>query len=289
MSKINSWLILLFKLLIASIALYAVFTRVPINMVKGHITHADKPLLLLALLLQWASLLFSSLRSQHYLAYYGLRLKYVQTAAIYYIGAMFNIILPGGIGGDGYRMILLAKDHQFPKLTSLRVMLYERASGLYGLSLLCLILLPWTSFYQLGSLAQAIIILCLIMVTPCYFLGAKYILRDNIKIALKTAPLSLVIQLLQVISAICVIYALNKNAPMLEVKDYTALFLLASIAATIPISIGGAGLRELTFLYGIEMLGYSDLSFGVSIALTTFLLTTAAGMAGLPVWLWRRK
>ena len=62
--------------------------------------------------------------------------------------------------------------------------------------------------------------------------------------------------------------------------DYTLLFIVASVVAIIPISIGGAGLRELTFLYGVSLLDGLDEEMGVAIAMLSFAMALALGMTG---------
>ncbi len=55
--------------------------------------------------------------------------------------------------------------------------------------------------------------------------------------------------------------------------DYIFVFLVSSIVATIPFTIGGLGAREVTFLYGAKLMG---LNLDVSIALSfSFYLITA--------------
>jgi hypothetical protein len=52
----------------------------------------------------------------------------------------------------------------------------------------------------------------------------------------------------------------------------------------IPISIGGIGLRELTFLYGAPLMGVSA-TLGVSAAILLSVLTLLCGLLGLfPVY-----
>ena len=61
--------------------------------------------------------------------------------------------------------------------------------------------------------------------------------------------------------------------------DYLTLFLVSSVVAVLPISIGGVGVRELTFLYGFGLLG-SDANSGVLFSFLFFLITALSSLAG---------
>jgi uncharacterized membrane protein YbhN (UPF0104 family) len=197
---------------------------------------------------------------------------------------MFNNVLPGGLGGDGYRMLLLNKRYQFPKLKSLRVMLYERVSGFYILVLLGFMILPFTHFFIINSTVKWLGISCLILVTPCYFWGVKFVLKDNLQTALHAAKYSFAVQLLQIASVIAVIYGIDQSVSYAMLKNYMLLFVIASIVTILPISIGPIGLREATFLYGLPLIGCADTTYGVAIAMFISLTAIIIGALGAVIW-----
>lgn len=287
--KSNKILVLLLKLVFAMTTLYYVFSKIPWQLVIKHLAQANKSLLITALTLQIICLIIAGLRTHLYFNSYGLKMRRPFAISLYCIGAMFNVLLPGGIGGDGYKVMLLWRDHQFSKISSLRIMLYERVNGFYPLAFLLLIFLPFSSFYYMNNLVKPINTICLLAITPCYFLGVKYILRDNIKTAFGATFFSIVIQLLQIISIICAIYAIDQNVSSLDLINYVTVFIVASIAAIFPVSIGGAGMREITFFYALELLGYTDISYGMSVAVVAFILATTSSLIGLPIWFYPNK
>ena len=63
--------------------------------------------------------------------------------------------------------------------------------------------------------------------------------------------IQLFVQLLQLGSAWMIIMALGGDE---QLMSYLLVFLISSIVAVLPISIGGMGVRELTFLYGAQIL-----------------------------------
>lgn len=283
--KRNRAILAFFKASFSALLLYLIFTKVPFNVVAITIGNANPYILALALFCNLSSLAFSALRSKLYFSYYGLRLKIKDAMSIYYIGSMFNAILPSGIGGDGYKIFLLSKLYNFSKLKSLRTILYERANGLYPLCVLSLLILFYTPFYEINTFSKYIINICAILVTPFYFLGARYILMDKTEIALKALPLSFIVQLLQVCSAVFAIYALDANVGYYDLKSYVAIFLISSIFAILPISIGGVGIREFCFLEGSKLIYMTDVDKSVSIAVTIFMITIFTAIISIPIWI----
>lgn len=283
--KTNRAILAFFKASFSALLLYLIFTKVPFNVVARTIKNANPYILAIALFCNIFSLAFSALRSQLYFSYYGLSLKTKDAMSIYYIGSMFNIILPSGIGGDGYKIFLLSKLYHFSKLKSLRTILYERANGLYPLCALSLLILVYTPFYEINIFSKYIINICAVLVTPCYFLGAKYILMDKTEIAFKALPLSFIVQLLQVLSAAFAIYALDTNIGLQDLKSYIGIFLISSIFVILPISIGGVGIREFCFLEGSKLIYMVDTDKSVSIAVVIFMITIFTAILSIPIWI----
>ena len=205
------------------------------------------------------------------------------SVALYFLGMLFNVILPGGISGDGYRVYILWKKEKFKKLLALRIILYERANGFFILVFLGLIFGLYSDFIDITAYAKEFTYLCIVAITPCYFLGAVYVLRDKFSTAVFATVYSLIIQILQVLSCAVLIYAIAPDASVQFYINYIFLFIVASIVIIFPISIGGAGLRELTFLYGMQYLG-GDIKIAVSFAMLMFIIHLLASLLGLPVY-----
>ncbi len=260
-----------------------IFNKIDIQSFKHYIINASFLWLFIAYIMLHISLYFSALRSRFYFATFGSHLTRTFVTALYYIGAAFNVILPGGIGGDGYRVYLLWKLEKFPKLTSLLIILYERVNGLYVLIVLALFLLPLSSFIPQIPYGLTINLALLILVTPCYFIGTKYIFKDKVATMLKAANYSFIVQLFQIIFAFCLTKAILPNPQFIDYINFAVLFSVASMIAIIPISIGGAGLRELTFLYGAEFLGVAA-ELGVAFAMMSFVLYVLTALTGVPLF-----
>jgi glycosyltransferase 2 family protein len=283
-SSLKNIAIIAAKISFILFAFYWVFNKIDFSKFTEVLKHVNVLPLLLSYGCLHISLLFSSMRSRYYFSTFGLKLRRTFSVALYYIGMMFNIVLPGGISGDGYKIYYLNKLTTFSKLTALRIMFYERVSGFYVLTLFGLLLLPFTDFWKLIPYGFELSILVLTLVTPCYFLGAHYIIKDKFKTALIASFYSFGVQTLQVISAALLVYAIFPSAEINVYIDYIFLFIVGSILAIIPISIGGAGLRELSMLYGLQLINNgTTIEMGIAFASISFALYVATALTGLPI------
>ncbi|AIF81999.1 hypothetical protein I862_07225 [endosymbiont of Acanthamoeba sp. UWC8] len=279
-TNLKKYFIIIIKLSVCITAFYLVLGKLDISKLFVYLKNADIALLVVAIIASHLSLILSSLRSKFYFKQYGLTLPVIFTVSLYYLGTFYNILLPGGIGGDGYKVYLLSKLEKFPKLGSLRIILYERVNGFYILVLFGLILVLFSDFLHKIPYLKLLTWLCIILITPCYLLGVKYILRDNIGAALRATIFSFFVQLFQVVMVLLIILALNQSLSYNQIINFIVLFIVASIVAILPISIGGAGLRELTFLYGIGLINPELEEIGVTIALVAFAIYIITSLPG---------
>jgi uncharacterized membrane protein YbhN (UPF0104 family) len=269
---------------------YFIFSKVDRSILARYFINSNIALLFASFIVLNISQIFSALRSRYYFSTHGLKFSSFFAISFYYIGILFNVILPGGIGGDGYKVYLLWKLEKFSKLKSLRIIFYERVSGIFILIIFGLILYFFSDFYKKFYLLDLFAILSSIMVVPCYFLSVKYIIRDRIQTAFYASFYSLFVQLFQVIGALLLIYAIDPNPSHSLILNFLLLFIIASIIAIFPISIGGAGLRELTFIYGLTFIGEQHfIEAGVAFALLIFILYTFTAFIGLPFFLLRKN
>lgn len=290
--QIKNFLLALAKLIFVVAAFAIIVRKVDIKDVTDLLLKTDLTYFFVALLASNFSTIFSALRSQAYLRFYGLEISSKFAFCYYYVGMFFNVLLPGGIGGDAYKVIILAKDKKFPKLKGARVVLYERVSGFFALCALGFIGFYFTHFAQETLLWWGNTILFTLLL-PLYLLGNAYILRDNNAIALKVAPLSFAVQLLQLV----VFYFLIKSLSSPEMAsanglecDLLFILIAASIIAILPITFGSVGVREFSMLLGLSYLGFDEsvIEYGVSIAFLNFLVYLFTALVGLPLWYWFR-
>lgn len=278
--SMNKYLKLLLKLTFAAGSIYWVFSTIDVELFLHHIQNINIPLAFGCFMSLVIGQVVSSRRMRYYFSTENIALSKYQAMSLYFIGSFWNLILPGGIGGDAYKVLLIAKKRNFSKKIALQRIVSSRASGLLALIVLTGIGALFSSLTANIPFGYYLVVLGIIGVFPCYFFCVKKILREQPKVALGAMGYSFVIQGLCVVSAVFLLYALNIDAGNYDLLlNYTILFLISSIISIIPISIGGVGLREASFLYGATIMGVSP-EFGVGFAFVYFLVNMCVSLIG---------
>jgi uncharacterized membrane protein YbhN (UPF0104 family) len=228
----------------------------------------------------WAFLWFilskiiSALRYNTLLKTDGIHLTEKQNLRLYWVGMYYNLLLPGGISGDGYKIKVLMDNFNKTFTRLFAITLIDRFSGVIALCFICFILIPFTPvIHSFQWLSIPGIVLCSILLWVIFrWYGA------NLKfLLLKTTLQSLGVQLAQSLSALGLIYALDLQS---NVAGYLMLFLCSSVVAMVPFTIGGAGARELTFLFGSSLLGL-EAEKAVAIGFMFYLISCLVSLAGI--------
>lgn len=193
---------------------------------------------------------------------------------LYWLGMYYNLLLPGGISGDGYKIKLLMDAFGTPLKRLFAVTLLDRVGGVIALGQLCLalafgipVLRPYWWAGVLGLMASV----------PVSLLIYKKLGGELIHVWTKTSLLSLAVQGAQLVATLGIVLALGEGAKWAE---YSVLFLSSSVVAMLPLTIGGTGARELTFLWGAGFLNI-DSEKAVAIAFLFYLISTAVAFAGV--------
>lgn len=266
----------LIKVTLTCIALYIVFANVDIQEVKMITSHAHLGYLLLAFLFFNASKILSSVRLNLYFQHIGVKITELYALKLYYVGMFYNLFLPGGIGGDGYKIYRLQKAHNVKVGSLISATLLDRLSGLMPLLFFAGILFIVSDFYTRYSWLDWVAIIGIVVIFPLFYLINFYMFRRYIPLFFTTTLLGSIVQLLQLITAVWIVYAIGYETNTLV---FLTLFLISSVVAVLPISVGGVGVRELTFLYGLTLLSL-DAGGGVAFSLLFFLITALSSLVG---------
>lgn len=264
------------KIILTFIAIYFVFSKVELKEVQKIVIHANIWYLLLAFLFFNLSKILSSIRLNIYFAHIGVKISQLYALKLYYIGMFYNLFLPGGVGGDGYKIYLLKKSHNTKVSTLITATLLDRLSGLIPLLFFTGLLFIGSDFYHKYIWLDWVAIVGVITIFPIFYLINIYFFKGYIEIFFKTTLLGSLVQLLQLVSAFFIVYAIGYNSNMII---FLTLFLISSVVAVLPISIGGVGVRELTFLYGLTLLEI-DADGGVAFSILFFLITAFSSFIG---------
>jgi glycosyltransferase 2 family protein len=284
-SKLKRLLKTLLKFAVTAVALYFVIRKIEISDILALYRQSNLFFIFIALVFFALSKFVSAIRLNIYFKAIELRLKEKTNLQLYLLGMFYNLFLPGGIGGDGYKIYLLQKQYQKGTKKILGAVLSDRISGMVALVVLALIGISFldpevVSRWSLVVGHWSVINLAFILIPLVflvYYFFIKYIYPYFLKINLVTFGYGFMVQLLQVGCAWFLLLALGEKENHLA---YLVIFLVSSAVAVLPISIGGVGVRELTFLYGSQLLNV-DINVAVGLSFLFYLITAVVSLCGL--------
>lgn len=264
------------KFLFSALLLYLVFTRIPFPEVWGVLKSSRPTFLLLALLFFVISKVFSAFRLNLYFFQIGVPLSTGSNLRLYLLGMFYNLFLPGGIGGDAYKGYLLHRTFKAPGKKLAAVLLLDRISGLFLLYVYSGILFLWLSIPWVEPYRPWIGVL-LALSLFVYWIAHKKWFPYLDPVFWPSLAYSALVQLAQLASVFFILQALGIRDHLLP---YLLVFLLSSIVAVLPITIGGIGSREIVFYYGARWLELQEnTSIGVSMAF--FFITALVSLTGI--------
>ena len=186
----------------------------------------------------------------------------------------YNLFLPGGIGGDGYKVYLVNKYRKNGLKNNIGTMLVNRIAGLVAIGMITVVLYYLSGLHlEYGNQMW----LAIPAIYGFYLLVLKYFLKRFLKIHAGLFWWSLALQGMQFISAILILIAFHQTS---DLFDYLFLFFVSAIATALPITIGGIGAREMVFLIGAKMLGLNN-ELCIALSLMFFLLSAIISLGGL--------
>ena len=268
-----------FKLLLTGLALYLVFRKIDIPQL-WEITKTIHWLWLIpAVFLFAASKVSTAFRLNLYFKNIGLQISEGQNWRLYLIGMFYNLFLPGGIGGDGYKVYLLNREFKIPVKKLLQAVLLDRLGGLiaivfllFGLFLVVDIQLDFLETVYWNSLMVA----GLVGTIPVFWLAQKLFFRDFLPSFWPANGWSFAGQIAQLVCAWLILKSLGITENILA---YQLVFLLSSIVAVLPLTIGGVGARELVFVYAHTYAGIQETA-AVAFSLIFFLISAGVSLVG---------
>lgn len=223
--------------------LYYVFSKVPFPKIKDRLFHANRLWLLAAILSYFFSMLLSSWRLLSYFKSIGLRLDYRFNLRLYFLGLCYNVLLPGGIGGDGYKIYLLHKRYKLPTKKVFWAILFDRLSGFWAIGLITvalIILIPQIQIHlgiPLGIFTIG---------TVLYYFIARRFFKEYTHNFVSGHLKAIGVQSMQILVIVCLLLAQSDFHS--KFSPYLLSFLISSLASIIPFSLGGGGVRDALFL-----------------------------------------
>ncbi len=279
MKSTPSWLKLLIKISVTAICLWYVIRKIDWQQSLQTFHRSNWLWLFLALLLLTASKLAASFRLNIYFRNINVRLSQKSNLQLYWLGMFYNLFLPGGIGGDAYKVIMLNRRFRYPvKMLAAGVFL-DRVTGVAGIGILGILYY----YFVFGGAYYSFWLLLLLI--PCmllyYFIVQKFF-PSFLPGFWPTFGMGLAVQALQVVCVYSIMNALHLHEAQ---TAYILIFLLSSLVAVLPFTIGGLGAREIVFIWGsYQFLLNKDQS--VCISLLFYLLSVIISIVGI-YWVYK--
>lgn len=161
----------------------------------------------------------------------------------------YNLFLPGGIGGDGYKIFQLHSKQKVPFAKSALSLLADRSNGAIALLVLLFVAAPASLQFSNYSLSAISLLSAIGVPTVSYTVVKRYFSTLQ-PVWNKALVYSAGVQLLQLLEGAIILLALN--IPLAELPEYCVVFLISSLFSAIPFTIGGIGAREFVFVIAAD-------------------------------------
>lgn len=262
------------KIGFTSLLLYLVLRKMDFNVVKRTLAAAKPIYLLLAVVTFFVSQIIASSRLLSFFKSIHLKLGFIFNLRLYLLGLFYNLFLPGGIGGDGYKIWLLNKSYKLPAKKVFWAILFDRLSGLWAIGLIIVSLII---FIPQINIPLSIPLSIFLVGTAAYYFVAHYFFKEYTLHFFEAHAKAVIVQSLQVITVLFILLALHFNG---KFSPYLFTFLVSSLSAVVPITVGGLGAREYIFIHFAPLFNM-DTNLAVVVSLLFYLTTAVNSLLGV--------
>ena len=234
-------LLTIFQVTITVFFIYYTLTKISIYKILEILKSADLLFILFASILYFLSQIISSERLWFILKDNNLKISSRENVKLYMIGIFYNFFIPGGIGGDAYKGVLMNKKFKWGLKKIYKLLILDRLIG-FGV-IVCLILVFSGFILDLEFTLKFGAFL-----GPLYtflFIAGKVLVQkifDNEIVYNKAFFISHLIQILQFGSIILILISLGVEESYFT---FIYIFLISSVLSIF--SFGGIGIREYVF------------------------------------------
>ena len=264
------------KIGISALLIYFIFSKINFNDVVAVLKGAKTGYLVLALLLFTLSKVLNSHRLNLFFHAIDVRLTQGSNLKLYLLGMFYNLFLPGGIGGDAYKGYVIKKQFEVPTKRVVWVLILDRLNGMLLIFVFACILSFWIPYAWLLRFNWLFLSAIPMSILVFWWMHQKSFPYAK-KVFWKATIYSAFLQAMQLTAIICILRAMEVEA---QVLPYLFVFLISSIVSVIPLTLGGIGSREVTFLYGSEWLGLKP-DTAIAASFVFFLLTALVSLLGI--------
>lgn len=272
--RFKNLLKLLLKIAVTTLCLWYVSRKIDWSLTWHLLQRSSKWWLIIAALFFTLSKIVSSFRLIIYFKNIFVQLTQTENLKLYWLGMFYNLFLPGGIGGDAYKVILLNRQQKHPVKKLTAAVLLDRISGVAGLGIL--VAVYYFLIYK-GDQYSYCFVTAIVPGLLLYYIIVKKFFPSFITSFWSTLWLGLVVQFLQVLCVYCLMASINITT---HSNQYVFLFLLSSIVAILPFTVGGLGAREVVFLWGSGQF-HLDIHQSIYISILFYFITVIISFGGV--------
>lgn len=264
------------KILVSGVALYFVFQKVNFAETWEALKKVKVGWFLLAFLTFNLSKISSTFRFKSFLSQMEVEITHGYNIRLYFIGAFYNMFLPGSVGGDGYKVYLLKQ--RFDKATKqfISVAFLDRLSGVAVLFFLTGLMVLMVEVPEEWFWFRPAVIAGLVLCFPVYYVVLAKGWSTFKSAFWETTLYSFITQSGQVLFAFLLLKSLGVGA---EEFSYLVLFMVAGVFSVVPITLGGLGAREMVFTFAPDYLPVSG-DVGVALAFLVFVTVAVSSFVG---------
>lgn len=251
-----------------------------------------------AVFIQCFQAFIAGLRWNYVLKALGLRAPQRETLQVFWIGLFFNTCVPGAVVGDAARVVIV-KTSGAPLGRAVASILIDRIAGVLGLLSVLAIVTPFASFddrtltygITFGAAAALVAAVCLIASLKLLsrwsissYLEPLYAFSGNFRMVVSSGYLVAILFCsiaAPLLTATTVFVLMRSLDAQINFVDCLAIMPLVTLAATLPISIGGWGVREGAMVVLFALVGASttiSLTVSVTIGALSLLISLPGGL-----------
>lgn len=292
------------KLAVSCAIIIIILSRIDWQTFGATLQKADILLLGIAFVLLWVERVWAVFKWRFLLLAQDVRISMWALFCIYNIGAFWGLFLPSSLSTDVVRGYYLSKETSNIELSAASVVV-DRMMGLFSLLFLCLVsILFYSSTFEVSIISYVVLVsICCVIGACCAYweavptfleqkigffrqhaVGKKLISMHRAFLSFRQYPVvmvksfcySLVLQFIRVVTIYITALAFQIDADLVK---FFIVVPLTVIIIMIPISIGGLGVREGSFisLFALVGIGVNE-SFAISG--TNSIMVTLIGLIG---------
>ena len=231
----------IFQITVTVFFIYYTLSKIGLNKILEVIKSADLLFILFASIVYFLSQIISSERLWFILKENNLIISSKENIKLYMVGIFYNFFIPGGVGGDAYKGVLMNKKFQWSLKKIYKLLILDRLIG-FGV-IICLIIVFSGFILDLEFISEFNFVL-VPLYALLFFFGRVLVQKifKNEIVYTKAFFISHIIQILQFGSIILILFSLGVTN---NYFTFLYIFLISSVLSIF--SFGGIGIREYVF------------------------------------------